>query len=117
MAMDMFLKIAGIAGESRDKKHGGEIDVLSWAWGIANSGSAQTGGGAGSGKCSVHDFSFTMYISKASPGLALCCCNGKHIAGATLTVRQAGENPLEYLIVKFTDAIVTSYQTRGEGER
>jgi type VI secretion system secreted protein Hcp len=113
MSMDMFLKIAGIPGESRDKKHGGEIDVLSWAWGVSNSGSAHTGGGAGSGKCDVQDFSFTMFVSKASPDLALCCCNGKHIAEATLTVRKAGENPLEYLIVKFMDLIVTSYQTGG----
>jgi type VI secretion system secreted protein Hcp len=113
MAMDMFLKIAGIAGESRDKKHGGEIDVLSWSWGISNSGSAHHGGGAGSGKCNVQDFSFTMYVSKGSPELALFCCSGKHIDEATLTVRKAGENPLEYLIIKFTDLMITSYQTGG----
>lgn len=113
MAMDMFLKIAGIAGESRDKKHGGEIDVLSWSWNVANAGSAHVGGGAGSGKCNVQDFSFTMYISKASPELALCCCSGKHIPEATLTVRKSGDKPLEYFIIKFTDLIVTNYQTGG----
>ncbi len=113
MAMDMFLKIAGIVGESRDTKHGGEIDLLTWGWGISNSGSAQTGSGAGSGKCNVQDFSFSMYVSKASPDLALFCCNGKHIAEAILTVRKAGGSPLEYLIIKFLDLIVTSYQTGG----
>jgi type VI secretion system secreted protein Hcp len=113
MSLDMFLKIAGVAGESRDKTHAGEIDLLSWAWGASNSGSAQLGGGAGSGKCNVQDFSFTMYVSKASPVLALFCCTGKHIAEATLTVRKAGENPLEYLIIKFSDLIITSYQSGG----
>src|SRR5262245_66597237 len=29
----------------------------------------------------------------------LACCNGKHFPKATLTVRKAGENPLEYLLV------------------
>ena len=69
MAMDMFIKIGELKGASRDKVHKDEIeiDVLAWSWGISNSGSAQVGGGAGSGKCSVQDLSFTKYIDKASP--------------------------------------------------
>ena len=47
MAMDMFIKIGELKGESRDKVHNDEIDVLAWSWGISNSGSAQVGGGAG----------------------------------------------------------------------
>lgn len=111
MALDMFLKIAGLPGESRDKTHAGEIDVLTWAWSVSNSSSAQVGGGAGSGKCNVSDLSFTMYASKASPLLALHCCTGKHIAEAVLTVRKAGDQPLDYLVIKLKDLIVTSYQT------
>ncbi|MGB7991069.1 MAG: type VI secretion system tube protein Hcp, partial [Candidatus Methylophosphatis roskildensis] len=33
MAVDFFLKIDGIEGESADSKHKKEIDVLSWSWG------------------------------------------------------------------------------------
>src|SRR5262249_56590322 len=99
MAMDMFIKIGELKGESRDKTHKDEIDVLAWSWGISNSGSAQVGGGAGAGKCNVQDLSFTKYLDKASPDLMLACCNGKHFPKATLTVRKAGENPLEYLLV------------------
>jgi type VI secretion system secreted protein Hcp len=40
MAVDMFLKLDGVNGESKDKVHGKEIDVLSWSWGMTNSGSA-----------------------------------------------------------------------------
>jgi len=29
MAVDMFLKIEGIKGESQDDKHKGEIDIIS----------------------------------------------------------------------------------------
>lgn len=35
MAVDMFLKMPPLKGESRDKKHGEEIDVLAWSWGAA----------------------------------------------------------------------------------
>ena len=35
MAVDMFLKLDGIEGESKDAKHAGEIDIESFAWGMA----------------------------------------------------------------------------------
>ncbi len=47
MAVDYFLQIAGIDGESTDAKHKGWIDVESWSWGETNSGSAHRGAGAG----------------------------------------------------------------------
>jgi type VI secretion system secreted protein Hcp len=115
MAMDMFIKIGELKGESRDKVHKDEIDVLAWSWGISNSGSAQVGGGAGAGKCNVQDLSFTKYIDKSSPDLMLACCNGKHFPKATLTVRKAGENPLEYLLITLEELIVTSCSTGGSG--
>src|SRR5215470_14076184 len=99
MAMDMFIKLAGVEGEAKDKTHGGEIDVLAWSWGMSNSGSAHVGGGAGAGKCNVQDLSFTKYIDKSSPSLMLACCNGKHFDKATLVVRKAGESPLEYVLI------------------
>ena len=55
MAVDMFLKLDGVNAESKDKVHGKEIDVLSWSWGMANSGTAHLGGGAGAGKVNVQD--------------------------------------------------------------
>jgi type VI secretion system secreted protein Hcp len=115
MAMDMFIKIGALKGESRDAKHKEEIDVLAWSWGMSNSGSAQTGGGAGAGKVNVQDVSFTKYIDKSSPDLMLACCNGKHFDKAILTVRKAGEQPLEYLIITLEDLIVTSVSTGGSG--
>jgi type VI secretion system secreted protein Hcp len=116
MAVDMFMKIAGLKGESADKAgHAGEIDVLAWSWGASNSGNAHMGGGQGAGKVNVQDLSFTKYIDKSSPDLMLYCCNGKHIKDATLTVRKAGEKPLEYLTITMNDIIVTSVSTGGSG--
>src|SRR5215467_7426071 len=98
MAVDMFIKIGDLKGESKDSKHKDEIDVLAWSWGMSNSGSAHVGGGAGSGKVNVQDLSFTKYTDAASADLYLACCNGKHFDEALLTVRKAGgEEPVEYI--------------------
>jgi type VI secretion system secreted protein Hcp len=115
MAVDMFLELDGLKGESKDKVHKEKIDVLAWSWGASNSGSAHVGGGAGAGKVNVQDLSLTKYVDKASPDLLLACCNGKHYPTATLTVRKAGEQPLEYMIIKMADLLVTSVSTGGSG--
>jgi type VI secretion system secreted protein Hcp len=115
MAVDMFIKIGDVKGESRDSKHKEEIDVLAWSWGMSNSGSAHVGGGAGAGKCNVQDLSFTKYIDKSSCSLQLSCCNGKHYDKATLVVRKAGEKPLEYLTITMNEVLITSVSTGGSG--
>jgi type VI secretion system secreted protein Hcp len=117
MAMDMFIKIDTLSGESVDRVHAGEIDVLAWRWGVANSGSAHVGGGAGSGKADVHDLSFTKYVDKSTPDLLLAACNGKHWDQATLVIRKAGETPLEYLKITMTEVLVSRMQVGGtEGQ-
>ena len=78
MAVDMFLKIDGVKGESEDQAHTQEIDVFSWSWGMSNSGSAHVGGGAGSGKVNVQDLSVTKYIDSSSAKIMLSCCDGTH---------------------------------------
>lgn len=115
MAVDMFIKIGDVGGESSDAKHKGEIDVLSWSWGMTQSGSAHGGGGAGAGKVNVQDLTFTKHVDSSTPKLMLACCNGKHYDQALLTVRKAGENPVEYIKIKLQDLIITSVSTGGSG--
>ena len=116
-AVDYFLKIKGIDGESTDKSHGKEIDILSWSWGASNAGSHSSGGGGGAGKVSFQDFSFAMRVNKASPKLLLSCASGDHIPEALLTCRKAGKTQQEYLKIKFSEIHITSFQTGGsQGE-
>ena len=112
-AVDYFLKLEGVEGESADDKHKGEIDVQSFSWGATNSGTHSGGGGGGAGKVSVQDFHFVMGMNKASPKLFERACTGEHIPKAILTCRKAGTKQQEYLIIKFTDLLVSSYQTGG----
>lgn len=113
MAVDMFFKMDDVKGESQDDKHKDEIDVLSWSWGATQSGTTHLGGGGGAGKVSVNDISITKYVDKASPNLMLACCNGKHYKEAKLTVRKAGEKPLEYIKVTLKEVLVSSVSTGG----
>jgi type VI secretion system secreted protein Hcp len=113
MAVDYFLKIDGIKGESADDKHKDEIDLLSWSWGETQTGSHATGGGGGAGKVSMQDFHFVMKVNTASPSLILACASGEHIPLAVLTCRKAGKDQQEYLKIKFSDLLVSSYQTGG----
>jgi type VI secretion system secreted protein Hcp len=110
---DYFLKLEGIEGESQDAKHKAEIEILSWSWGETNAGGHTGGAGHGAGKVSMQDFNFAMHASKASPKLLQACANGEHIKKATLTCRRAGKEQQEYLVIAFTDCIVSSYQTGG----
>jgi type VI secretion system secreted protein Hcp len=112
-AVDYFIKFDGIKGESTDAKHKDEIDIESWSWGATNARPARAGGGAGAGKVSMQDFHFVMRTSKASPKLFLACATGQHLKSAVLTARKAGKDQQEFLIYKFTDLLVSSYQTGG----
>ena len=115
MAVDMFFKIDTIKGESVDDKHKGSIDILAWSWGMSQAGTTHVGRGGGAGKVSVQDLSFTKYVDAGSHSLILACCNGTHIPKAVLTVRKAGEKPLEYLKIELDQILVTSVSTGGSG--
>ena len=116
MAVDMTIKFSDdIKGESKLKEHIDEVDVLAWSWGMSQSGTFHAGGGGGAGKVNIQDLSFTKWVDKASPKLLLACSNGKHIKEALLTVRKAGEKPLEYLKIKLEKLLVSSLSTGGSG--
>ena len=115
MAVDMFMKIDAVDGEAQDSKYKKAIDVLSWTWGMSNSGSAHVGGGAGAGKVNVHDLTFTKWVDSATPKLALACCSGKHFKDALLIVRKAGDKPVEYLKIKMDTVLISSVSTGGSG--
>ena len=115
MAVDMFLKLDGIDGEAQDDKHAKEIDVLAWSWGASQAGTTHMGSGSGSGKVAVQDLSVTKYTDKASPTLIQHCCTGKHIPKGKLTIRKAGDKPVEYIVIELEDILVTNVSTGGAG--
>jgi type VI secretion system secreted protein Hcp len=115
-AVDFFLKIDGIDGESQDSKHKAEIHIESWSWGEAQTGSHSSGGGGGAGKVAMQDIHFTTKVNKSSPKLMLACAEGEHIKKAVLTARKAGKDQQDYLQITFSDLLVSSYQIGGTSE-
>jgi type VI secretion system secreted protein Hcp len=107
MALDMFLKLAGIDGESSDVKHKGEIDILSWSWGLSEP-APPSGGGGGAGRVMIENLSIQKLVDLASPLLLLSSAQNKHIPNGTLTTRRGSGS--EFLVIKMTDVTVTSVQ-------
>jgi type VI secretion system secreted protein Hcp len=115
MAVDMFLKLGDIKGESQDDKHKDEIDFVSWSWGMTQSGTTHLGSGGGAGKVAVNDLHVTKFVDKASPNLHLACCTGKHYDTALLTIRKAGDKPVEYYKLTLEEVLISSVSMGGQG--
>lgn len=115
MAVDMFLKIEGVKGESQDAKHPDEIQIESFSFGVSNIGSVGQGGGLGSGKANFQDFSFHKRADLASPMLMQKCAQGEHIKTAVLTARKAGKNPQDYYKITFSDILISGFDNTGSG--
>jgi type VI secretion system secreted protein Hcp len=113
-AVDMFLKIDGITGETTDAKHKGEMDVLAWSWG--QSVGAITGRGARPDVC-IQNLSLTKYIESASPDLIMKNLIGEVARTAVLTIERPGTigAPSVYLKLTMNNVTVTSYSTGGSG--
>jgi type VI secretion system secreted protein Hcp len=113
MAIDAFLKIEGVTGESVVKGMEGQIDILAWSWGASQSGTMHSATGGGAGKANVQDLTFTHHVDKASPTLLQFCCSGKHFTKATLTMRKAGDNPLNYVVITLENVLISGVSMGG----
>jgi len=106
---DFFLRIDGIAGESQNPRHQGEIEVESFSWSETHLPPAA--GASGAGKVHIQDLHITKPVDKASPLLMLACASGRHITSAVLTAQRPGAEPLDYLTISLASVMVNSYQT------
>ena len=106
-AVDFFLALAGIPGDSQDARFPGTFEVLDWTHGAVTSVSpTNTGGGVG--KVKPKPFVFVKHVDQASPHLFKACATGRHLATATLTARRrAAKN--EFLVVSLRDVFVSGY--------
>jgi type VI secretion system secreted protein Hcp len=115
MAFDVFLKLGDVKGGSTDAAHKDEIVVKEYSFGVANTGSVgSASGGAGAGKATFSDLTFTTPVSAASPKLMLACASGTHYDTAVLTVRRTvGKNTQDFFRLTLRTVLVSSYQDHG----
>ncbi len=120
MALDIFLKLADIKGDSADARHRDEIVVLSWDWGMTQTtapiGGGGASGGAAVGRTEIRRIQFAHRIDVASPLIMLACATGKRLREAKFTVRHHGEHAAEFLAVKLSDVIVTLVEPTINGD-
>jgi type VI secretion system secreted protein Hcp len=115
-ATDIFIKIGDIKGESVDLKHKGEIDVLSWSWGLLgpsrnSPGIPQRPVGPPQQACS-QSINLSKLTDAASPLLMANAALGKNIPSASLAVRKS-EQSQDFLIITLKDVIISGIATAG----
>jgi len=108
-AVDYFLEVNGVPGESHDSKFAKSIDVEAYSWG-ASARSEKKGNAV-----NLQDLSVSKKVDVASPALFQRLVQGTTIPSAELIARKAGESQLVFLRYCFQDVRVTSISHSGSG--
>ena len=112
MAVDIYLELDGVQGESAIKSNA--IDIESWSFGMHQQATGHTATGSGAGKVQVQDISIMKHSDKSTPTLMLKLCKGDHITKGKIVVRKAGgQSPVEYIVVDMENILITNFQTSG----
>jgi type VI secretion system secreted protein Hcp len=91
MAIDVYLHIDGIKGESADDRHKDWIECKSVSWAVEQprSATSSTGGGHTAERCEHHDVVITKLADLASPILLQTCSAGRTIPRAKFEFMRA----------------------------
>ncbi|WP_153163319.1 type VI secretion system tube protein Hcp [Zoogloea sp. 1C4] len=113
---DMFLKIDGakqgpIKGETADPRHAGEIDVVSWSWGMDSPSDAF---GNAVARTAFDQLHIVKQVDSATTALMSALRNNELIKKAVLTVRKAGgADALEYFTITIEKGRLTHHRVGG----
>lgn len=114
MAVDMFIQMEPIKGESSDDKHKEWIEMLSFSQGVTQpvSAASRTGGRTG-GRADFSDFVFQKVMDKATPELNKLCALGQHIATVNIELCLASEEKHVFMKYELSDVIISSISVGG----
>lgn len=115
MAVEIFLRLDGIKGESTKNGAVDQIEVFSFSNGASNPSSVSFGTGSGAGKVDLSSISLQKQLDKSSPLLFLACCKGTHIATGTMIVREAtgGDTTQTYFQYDMKEVFIDSISWGG----
>jgi type VI secretion system secreted protein Hcp len=112
MAIDVYLQIDGIKGESTDDKHKDWIECTAVNWGVSQprSATASTGGGHTAERCEHKEVVFSKLADLASPILLQTCSAGKTIPKAKLEFMRAdGQGDrIKYFEIELENVLIGS---------
>jgi type VI secretion system secreted protein Hcp len=119
MALDVYLQIDGIKGESADSAHAGWIELTSAQWGVTQpkSATASTGGGHTAERCEHRTLAVTKLADLASPLLMMWSSMGKTIPKAKLEFMRADGNgiPVRYYEIELENVLIASVDQAAHG--
>jgi type VI secretion system secreted protein Hcp len=111
----MTLKLTGVTGESTATGHIGEIDLVSWGWGLQGATHSLHDGSPG-GASSFSDLTITKLADRSTPVLLHLCDAHRVVSDATLTVEKAsGNEPLQYITIDMSDVRIIDVHLTSEG--
>ena len=110
---EIFIKIEGITGESKDAKHKGWIDAINLSYGVSQSSSMSSGGGGGVGRADFKGLVCSHFLDRASPALFKYCAAGKHVPTVEVSVCKSGGGQQEFVHIVLSDVLVTSVEPGG----
>jgi type VI secretion system secreted protein Hcp len=115
MAVEIFLKLDGIDGESEKQGAKDYIEIFSFSNGASNPSSVAFGTGSGAGKVDISSLSLQKQLDKSTPKLFQNCCQGSHIAKGQMFVREAtGDDTTQiYYQYDMTEVFVDSISWGG----
>jgi len=112
MAIDTYLQIEGIKGESADDKHKDWIEVLSVNMGVLQprSSTSSTAGGHTAERCEHRTLSISKLADLSSPLLMQHCSMGKTIPKAKLEFMRADGDGMriKYYEVELENVLIAS---------
>jgi type VI secretion system secreted protein Hcp len=110
----MYLKISGVTGESLIDGHVGDIDLVSWDWGVQSARYALSDGSPGTAS-SFNAMNIVKRVDRATATLFQFCDQHKLVSTAKLTVSKAsGGSPLEYVTIDMTNLRIIKVDVRTE---
>jgi type VI secretion system secreted protein Hcp len=112
MAIDAYLQIDSIKGESQDDAHKGWIEVshVSWSVNQPRASSVSTAGGHTNGRADLSEVSFSKLADLASPILFQTCAAGKTIPKAVFEFMRADGDgkPICYFKIELENVMISN---------
>lgn len=109
---DMFLRLDGVQGESLDRAHQGEIEILSYTQSLTSvippGKTPGQAGSAGTSKC--NPVTIYKFVDRSSPQLMQIVASGQHLMRGMITLRTQGQNPVEYYRITMEEVIITEVE-------
>lgn len=106
--VDMFLKLEGVDGESKDAKGQNQIQIEGFRLGAVSPRDSFTNQAAGAVRMS--HLTIRAKIDKSTPKLFTKITKNEKIPKATLTCRKAGKEQFDYFTVTLSEVLVVKVQ-------